>query len=98
MSSEGLKDVRQNFCVNANSAVPLIYGKNILGAACLSGGWISKKEIGAFYYILRPDASYALKFIALNENCRMSGMEDGNLVERAEISFADVKIVIDKIE
>lgn len=98
VSSEGLKDVRQNFCVNANSAVPLIYGKNILGVDCLSSGWIPKKEIGAFYYIIRPNGSYALKFIALNENCRVSGMEDGNLVEMAEISFADVKIVIDKIE
>lgn len=97
VSSEGLKDVRQNFCVNANSVVPLIYGKNIIGVGCLSDSRILKKEIGAFYFILRPDRKYALKYIALNENCRVSGMEDGNLAGGAEISFADVKIVIDRI-
>lgn len=98
VSSEGLRDVRQSFCVNANSAVPLIYGKNIIGAECLAGNHMPQKEIGAFYYIIRPEGSCTLKFIALNEKCRVRGLKNWNLEEGAEIRFADVKIVIDRIE
>lgn len=98
ISSEGLKDVRQNFCVNANSAVPLVYGKNIMGADCLSGSQMVQKEIGAFYYIIRPDGHCVLQFMPLNENCRVRGASGNNLEEGTEIYDADVKIVIDRIE
>ena len=87
-----------NFCVNANSAVPLVYGKNIMGADCLSGSQMVQKEIGAFYYIIRPDGHCVLQFMPLNENCRVRGASGNNLEEGTEIYDADVKIVIDRIE
>ena len=111
--SEGLKEVRQNFCVNANSVVPLIYGKNIIGADYLSGRQTHQKEIGVFSLIISPDGSCALKFVPLSEECCIKGSNHKreydiyhgendshrgkNLEADDEIRFDDVRIIIERI-
>lgn len=97
ISSEGLKDTWQTICVNINSVVPLIYGKNIVGANALSGRNVQQKEIGAFYFIMRPDGRYVLKFMPLTKKCRVRSITEDHLEAGDEIYFDDVKMVIESI-
>lgn len=91
ISGEALKDVRQSFCVSQFSS-SAVYGKNIMGADCLSGSQMVQKEIGAFYYIIRPDGHCVLQFVPLNENCRVRGVLGSNLEEGMEMMMQNVKI------
>ena len=93
--------------------MPLIYGKNIIGADYLSGRQTHQKEIGVFSLIISPDGSCALKFVPLSEECCIKGSNHKreydiyhgendshrgkNLEADDEIRFDDVRIIIERI-
>ena len=66
--------------------------KKYHGCRLFVGSQMVQKEIGAFYYIIRPDGHCVLQFMPLNENCRVRGASGSNLEEGTEIYDADVKI------
>ena len=103
VTSQGLKDCRQSFCVSDNTVLTLTYGKNIIGHANLTGRTVSGERpvqavIGSFCY-----TGDNLHFIPLSGECQVSrdsktaDSEDDSQMSGTKIIYQDVVIQIEKV-